>query len=659
MATGDKLVNLDSLKTAYDTSAKFTAPMEASSTASAAHAAGKHFIYNGILYVATTDIASGATITPNTNCRAVPGGIGGEVSDLKSAISTNTDVLDFDINGDGSPYAHHGVLNSNGTWSSAETYQHCIIIVTPGDTIKVKRNGANPCIYAWLKSYNFADGDTADLVDGTSRTTISDTSVQTLTVPDGTRYLYLNKTESSGSVDYFPSELSINGLDRIKTIRGVISDLADDVAETNDDLAKTNSTIEECDKFIDKIADQIFGETVLSQSAMAQSYDSTYQNVGYITSSGGFESGANYRTYYYHNSSKMDVYVECTGSPTYISLAVWNGTPSTENFISRYRSNDENLPTDSDRLEIAPNNYIAVTFLSSTPNAVGVQFHTGTYGTYKLNTVKKTATSFEITNGNAKYYVNRYDNDSINAHLWRTNRCDVKTGSGFLTIWNNSDSDGVVQLSGERDFIGGYHGYEVQSLAKFFIDGVEVNSDAVFDETEYKTITMYFTSTVYHYESNRAAFTRYKVLVFDDNGYTTKNYWIASEDLQYITAYFGMLSVDRYLADGTTPLVNGYYTDATYEYISKDDGTDRNETINRITEVSFDTAYGRMSIKIKKPCSNENHIGWVYNYNTAQQQRLKAYLGFGSWTPSGSSGSWNPITLHTGDTLQAESTIVI
>ena len=86
MATGDKLVNLDSLKTAYDTSAKFTAPMEASSTASAAHAAGEHFIYNGLLYVATSDIASGATITPNTNCRAVPGGIGQLLEVLRELV---------------------------------------------------------------------------------------------------------------------------------------------------------------------------------------------------------------------------------------------------------------------------------------------------------------------------------------------------------------------------------------------------------------------------------------------------------------------------------------------------------------------------------------------------------------------------------------------
>ena len=44
------------------------APEEASSTASAAHAAGTYFRYNNKLYKATQDIALGGTITPNTNC---------------------------------------------------------------------------------------------------------------------------------------------------------------------------------------------------------------------------------------------------------------------------------------------------------------------------------------------------------------------------------------------------------------------------------------------------------------------------------------------------------------------------------------------------------------------------------------------------------------
>lgn len=60
------------------------APTEASSTASAAHAKGSYFIYGTTLYQATADIASGGTITPNTNCKAVA--LSAEVSDLKSNL---------------------------------------------------------------------------------------------------------------------------------------------------------------------------------------------------------------------------------------------------------------------------------------------------------------------------------------------------------------------------------------------------------------------------------------------------------------------------------------------------------------------------------------------------------------------------------------------
>lgn len=61
---------------------------EASSTASRAYAVGEPFIYNNLLYRATASIAQGGTITPGTNCETVPGGIGGEVGELKSAITS-------------------------------------------------------------------------------------------------------------------------------------------------------------------------------------------------------------------------------------------------------------------------------------------------------------------------------------------------------------------------------------------------------------------------------------------------------------------------------------------------------------------------------------------------------------------------------------------
>jgi len=96
MATGDKIVNLDALKTTYDSTKGLVAPSEATSTAAAAHAAGSYLIYNGVLYHATKAIAAGdtlATTGAGANIAAVPGGVTGEVADLMSAINQLEDSV--------------------------------------------------------------------------------------------------------------------------------------------------------------------------------------------------------------------------------------------------------------------------------------------------------------------------------------------------------------------------------------------------------------------------------------------------------------------------------------------------------------------------------------------------------------------------------------
>ena len=93
-------------------SSSYIAPVEASSTASAAHAAGEHFIYNGTLYVATSDIASGATITPGTNCRSVPGGIGEEVSALRTLVGGRTDNSQVTVTSGGYVSAGDGTVGA-------------------------------------------------------------------------------------------------------------------------------------------------------------------------------------------------------------------------------------------------------------------------------------------------------------------------------------------------------------------------------------------------------------------------------------------------------------------------------------------------------------------------------------------------------------------
>ena len=341
----------------------------------------------------------------------------------------------------------------------------------------------------------------------------------------------------------------------------------------------------------------------------------------------------------------------------------------------RYRKSENNLPSESNPLSITSGQLVIVSYQSnlSIPKATilyvpipqaylstNVKLHAEQVEPFipepvevvSKYRVKKTATSFEIKNRNAKYYVNYFDNSSIRATVWRTNRCDIELNDGtYFTLWNNSDSDGVVQLDGEGDFLGGYHGDEVQTLVHMYVDGVEVSASDTFDEKDYESIVMMFTSNVYHCNTSeaadRVAFIRNKVLVFDENGYTVKNYWIAQEAVSYKLAYMGMLSVERYLSDGTTPLISGYYTNEDYVYKNNATDTARSE---KITDVHFVTPYGDASVSMKFPASMQNNRGHVQDYNTSSQQRLKAYLGFGYGTA---------IPLANGGIIQAESTIKI
>lgn len=73
------------------------ATVEATSTASQAYAVGKFLVLNGVLYRVTTAIASGGTITPNTNC--VQTTVGDEIANDtlffkdKAVTATTGDIL--------------------------------------------------------------------------------------------------------------------------------------------------------------------------------------------------------------------------------------------------------------------------------------------------------------------------------------------------------------------------------------------------------------------------------------------------------------------------------------------------------------------------------------------------------------------------------------
>lgn len=77
---------------AIDDLADMFCPLEVTTAQSdIAVATGRLFRYNGVIYVATTDIAIGDTIVPNTNCTAT--NMEEELSKIDTALSTVTAVL--------------------------------------------------------------------------------------------------------------------------------------------------------------------------------------------------------------------------------------------------------------------------------------------------------------------------------------------------------------------------------------------------------------------------------------------------------------------------------------------------------------------------------------------------------------------------------------
>ena len=74
------------------------APIESTSTASRNYSVGQQFVYNGLLYEATSAIASGGTITPGTNCARTT--VAEELSALNdsfTAVTRGTATLNSNV----------------------------------------------------------------------------------------------------------------------------------------------------------------------------------------------------------------------------------------------------------------------------------------------------------------------------------------------------------------------------------------------------------------------------------------------------------------------------------------------------------------------------------------------------------------------------------
>lgn len=395
-------------------------------------------------------------------------------------------------------------------------------------------------------------------------------------------------------------------------------------------------------------------------------YDENYVNFGSIGSNGAFSASNDYRTYYYQATEALSAYVTRTEEPSYyLSIAIFGETISKSTFVARYRSTDNNLPTPENRLAIPSSAWIAISISHNNtyPNR-DFKLYTGIYDSYEVDVtsklmdsveknlvyrnghVDKTADKITVYLGKYKFEVKYVNREDIRANVWRTNACYVKNNSGeYVTIWKDSDSDGVVKLTGESDFIGGYHGDEIQSSFKLLIDGVEFASDSIISGMPFGELMIFVESDVYHCNTSESAsvvaFKRNKIITFNNDGYTVQNYWVAQEALSVNVAYMGMLSVQRYIGDTSDYLITGYHNNLTNKYTSADDATDGS---HYITQVLFNTVYGDIGIKMFDMLPSEYTKGLVSSY-TGNSERLKAYMSIMSST-----------AIQQGDVIRAKAT---
>ena len=239
-------------------------------------------------------------------------------------------------------------------------------------------------------------------------------------------------------------------------------------------------------------------------------------------------------------------------------------------------------------------------------------------------TYSKSGNDITIINRHCKYIVRHVIGTGVDN--WRI------YSAYFLpnhAIWVASDADGVIKIHGEADNLGGYHGDEITTFVKIFVDGVEINTDATISNTEYKTIDIITESNIYHANTagtNEAllAFIRKKIIRFDSEGCKVFNNWELQDDFVIDNAFFGMLSVNRYDSENTdTEMITGFYTNVDYVYHQPGEKT---ELSRYLTQATVTTIYGDIIMDIRNT-TQDNYVGFVEYYNQGTGSRNKVYTG--------------------------------
>lgn len=255
------------------------------------------------------------------------------------------------------------------------------------------------------------------------------------------------------------------------------------------------------------------------------------------------------------------------------------------------------------------------------------------------------------TNNGVEYVIKHITNTKINVNCWRIISCNKTVSETKYKVWETSDADGVIKISGEDDFIGGYHGNEQTKDIVFIIDGTVVDLDdtTLITPRKFSSLDLFAESDLYHCNTSALAgtkaFERSKRIHFSDNKITVSNEFTALSSMDIEKAYTAMLSIDKSYDENDVLL--GYVVNSDYKYHHVGETVQDTERLNKCTVY---TTYGILTMSANKG-SNQYYRGSVVDYPSTN--RMKWYMG------SIFAKSNDPVPVSIGEVIWGEYELLI
>lgn len=462
----------------------------------------------------------------------------------------------------------------------------------------------------------------------------------TLTANRELKYSFSGGKVESGMELFFADSVAEDT--QINELTNQISDVETDVNELNIDISYILSD-EPKEVAIEDLQNATFFEN---------------QNATTNQEGAGLKELNNYDTYFIVPSKDIDIYCseDELNSSTYFAIvhgenykgikeySEWT-TYLCDNAI-RYRKNEGTLPTIDNKLHVSEGDLLMFTIFNDEYNSiVGVESEKKINSEFinevtnevsdevisKLNIEKnimfKSGESIDISMGKSHYVFKRDNKPTYNLDTWRLYQGGLKKPDGsFFNMWNGQDAEGVLKIDGESDFIGGYHGDEIFSKIIIFIDGNEIDLSADISQTEFKNITIYVTSDIYHhFNSEKAgskAFSREKILVFENNSVRVRNEFTALESV--VASSRDCLFQCTY-KDGNEEIALAYNVNTDYKMYRLSDSNYPAGSEN-MNEVNLVTKYGTINFKSLYTNHKDTYFGSVAYYFIESQNRIKFYF---------------------------------